>query len=144
MNLGELLQEAIEMKAYGLQSLIMLVVFEKQVLSLEDDESELDLYFKPNNAKRINQILKEYQKKIGINHDDLFFQVNTDKTSFIVKADNQDQATNLLKGKPIKSVRFIDPKTELVEEDKQLNAKARYVLESFAKNQGVPSIVSQF
>lgn len=37
------------------------LLFEQEVISLEDDISELDLYFKPNNRSRMNKLINEYK-----------------------------------------------------------------------------------
>jgi len=49
---------------YWLQILIEFLVFEKEVLAFEDSKDELNLYFKPNNQARMNELLWEYEKKI--------------------------------------------------------------------------------
>ncbi len=45
MNIRELLEMASESNYVDLQALIMFLVFEKEVHSLEDNSSALDLYF---------------------------------------------------------------------------------------------------
>ncbi|GGN54966.1 hypothetical protein [Oceanobacillus indicireducens] len=65
MNLRELYTEAIAEKFHSLCLLIEFLVFEKQVLSFESDARELDLYFKPNNRRRMNYLLLEYRQKVG-------------------------------------------------------------------------------
>lgn len=65
MTIREVYEEAIIGNHYWLQILIEFLVFEKEVLTLEDGRSELDLYFKPNNQLRMNQLLFEYEKKTG-------------------------------------------------------------------------------
>lgn len=62
MTLRELYTDAI---AEGLDALIMLIeflIFEKEVLTFDDDINELDLYYKPNNKARMNKLLLEYKK----------------------------------------------------------------------------------
>lgn len=65
MQIKELYTEAIKGNFEWLALLIEFLVFEKEVLTFEDDYKELDLYFKPNNKKRMNQILLEYKQKIS-------------------------------------------------------------------------------
>lgn len=63
MQLKELYADAIE---YGEETLCMLLEFlviEKQSQSWADDVSVLELYFKPNNHKRLNQLLIEYREE---------------------------------------------------------------------------------
>jgi len=45
MTLNELYDLAIKHDYLDLQALIMFLVYEKKVLKMEDDSSELDLYF---------------------------------------------------------------------------------------------------
>jgi len=65
MTIREVYEKAIIGNHYWLQILIEFLVFEKEVLTLDDGRSELDLYFKPNNQPRMNQLLFEYEKKTG-------------------------------------------------------------------------------
>lgn len=65
MKLRQLYSESIEGGHYSLSLLIEFLVLEKQVLSFEDDQKELDLYFKPNNRPRMNKLLTEYKEKLG-------------------------------------------------------------------------------
>ena len=66
MTVRELLYEATQYNHETLIVLIEFLVLEKETVKLEDDESVLELYFKPNNADRMNKLLKEYmQQKEG-------------------------------------------------------------------------------
>lgn len=60
MTIREIYEESILLDLYWLQVLIEFLVFEKETITFEDDKSALDLYFKPNNEQRMNQLLKEY------------------------------------------------------------------------------------
>lgn len=63
MTIKYIYEQAILEDLYWLQILIEFLVFEKETISFEDDKSALDLYFKPNNQARMNQLLKEYAKE---------------------------------------------------------------------------------
>ena len=66
MKIKEYYLEAIKYNHKSLKYMIEFLVKEKKVLSMEDDESAMDLYFKPNNKERMNKLLREYiQKKEG-------------------------------------------------------------------------------
>lgn len=67
MTIREIYKESILNDSYWLQILIEFLVFEKEVLKFENHQSELDLYFKPNNQARMNELLWEYERKIGGN-----------------------------------------------------------------------------
>lgn len=72
MTIREIYEESILNDSYWLQILIEFLVFEKEVLTLENYQSELDLYFKPNNQARMNQLLIEYKnEKIGGTKNDI-------------------------------------------------------------------------
>ncbi|WP_163536339.1 hypothetical protein [Gracilibacillus sp. YIM 98692] len=105
-----------EEQYYGLQSLIMFVVFEKQVLTLEDDQSELDLYFKPKHHERMKQLLLNYQKTIGIETPLLGYWAETGEEPVTLLAENEEQARELLQrnGYTVKRIKMLDPKEELV------------------------------
>ena len=144
MTLGELLNDAIQIEAHGLQSLIMLVVFEKQVLTLEDDERELDLYFKPNNKKRLNKILIDYEEKLGIKHSPLFYEVDTNRKKYIVKAKNKHDAISLFKNNKVDSIKYMDSHTQMVSVDENHNVSGRYKLDDYAENFPIPSIITKW
>lgn len=61
MKLRELYTEAIKGRLEPLCLLIEFLVLEKQALTWDDNEKELNLYFKPNNKKRMNKLLLEYK-----------------------------------------------------------------------------------
>ena len=66
MKIKEFYLEAIKHNHDHLVTMINFLVKEKKTLSMEDDESAMELYFKPNNVDRMNKLLKEYmQQKEG-------------------------------------------------------------------------------
>lgn len=65
MNLRELYTESVTGSHDSLALLIEFLVFEKQVLTFDDDQRELNLYFKPNNKEKMNRLLLEYKSKLG-------------------------------------------------------------------------------
>ena len=65
MTVRELLYEATQYNHETLIVLIEFLVLEKETVKLEDEESVLELYFKPNNVDRMNKLLKEYMQKRG-------------------------------------------------------------------------------
>lgn len=64
MIIKQLLHEAFAEDDINLQALIMFLVFEKQVLSMEDDQSELKLYFSPKHNARMGEELTKYKRKM--------------------------------------------------------------------------------
>lgn len=64
MKIKEIYSESIKEGFDWLTILIEFLVFEKEVLTFEDESSALDLYFKKNNQKRMNQLLLEYRNEL--------------------------------------------------------------------------------
>ncbi|GAB6254505.1 hypothetical protein PSKAS_00270 [Peribacillus sp. N1] len=64
MKVRELYQESVKHKHTSLRLLIEFLVYEKNTVNFTDDESVLDLYIKENNRTRMNELLKEYQRRI--------------------------------------------------------------------------------
>lgn len=48
---------------YGLQLLIEYLVFEKKVLKMDDDTEKLEFYFQDRFSSKMNEYLREYEKK---------------------------------------------------------------------------------
>ena len=63
MKLREVYQEAIKQSFLSVCLLLEFLILEKKVLSWDDHDSELDLYFKPNNEPRMAKLLKEYAER---------------------------------------------------------------------------------
>lgn len=61
MSIKEVYEAALLEDLFWLQTLIEFLLHEKEVITLDDDESVLNLYFKENNQKRMNNLLLEYQ-----------------------------------------------------------------------------------
>ena len=72
-----MLHEAFSEDDINLQALIMFLVFEKEVLSMEDDKSKLDLYFLPKHEERMGKELTAYKKKINAKERASCFKVYT-------------------------------------------------------------------
>lgn len=63
MQIKELFEYAILEKEFSLALLLDFLINEKKTVKLSDDKSALDLYTKPQNWKRMNQLLDEYRDK---------------------------------------------------------------------------------
>lgn len=63
MTIRELYIESVKKKEMSLLLLLDFLVKEKKTVKWEDDTSVLQLYYKPNNRKRMNELLKEYKGK---------------------------------------------------------------------------------
>jgi len=78
-TLEEQMQYAIDNNLLDLQILIMFLVFEKQVLSMNDDIAELDRYFLSKHNKRMNQELNAYKGRIKANYGKEVYEVLHDQ-----------------------------------------------------------------
>lgn len=76
-----------------LQTLIMFLVFEKQVLTMDDDASELYRYFKKQHNDRMNQELNGYKSKMNIEYGNIeLYEVLHDFGRDYITAYNLEQA----------------------------------------------------
>lgn len=64
MTVRELYHESVKYKHTSLRLLIEFLVYEKNTVNFNDNKSVLDLYFKENNRPRMNELLKEYLRRI--------------------------------------------------------------------------------
>lgn len=88
----------------------MFLVFEKQVVDMEDDESALDLFFKPNNRERMRRELIAYKKKMNISYKPRVFECKVETGTMYVYAYTKLQAKNELQKKmyKVESIRTCD------------------------------------
>lgn len=65
MTIKEMYTEAMKRELEWFCIFIEFLIFEKNIITFEDDKSVLDLYFKPNNHDRMNELLMEYRERLG-------------------------------------------------------------------------------
>ncbi|MFJ5625418.1 hypothetical protein ACIQD3_22575 [Peribacillus loiseleuriae] len=65
MKIKELYSDAVKYNYHSLILMIEFLIFEKKTVKIDDDISALDLYLKPNNHARMNQLLDVYDRKIN-------------------------------------------------------------------------------
>src|SRR5690606_10626655 len=70
----------------------MFLVFEKEVLSMDADEKELDLYFLEKHEERMNHELRNYKKKMNMSEKDGTYRVYTKLKTLYVYAKDELQA----------------------------------------------------
>lgn len=92
MIIRKLFDGAIQNRMFDLQALIMFLVFEKQVLTMEDDAGKLDLYFIEKHNQKMNKELMEYKHKMKIKYDPQVYEVSHDKGITYILAKSIDQA----------------------------------------------------
>lgn len=77
LPIKELFEFAIDNHYVDLQALIMFLVFEKQVLTMEDDEKELDLYHLAKHKERMTREMMNYKRKMKMNYKPKVFEITT-------------------------------------------------------------------
>ena len=93
MLIKQILHEAFQKNDINLQALIMFLVFEKEVLSMESDKSELDLYFLPKHQERMNKELRAYKQKMNLVDKPSCYKVFTKRgETLYIKAKHEQQA----------------------------------------------------
>ena len=103
MTIEELFGGAIEDELTDLQALIMFLVFEKKVLHMTDDTSELELYYQEKHRKRMNSEISAYKIKMKMDYGLYAFQIN--EGEYYISAYNEAQAVY------IAQTHYIDVKT---------------------------------
>ena len=136
MSIKELFDEAIKYDYIDLQALLMFLVFEKKVLTMEDDTKKLDLYFLEKHHERMNKELATYKKKMNMKYG---MNVYKFAGRFYVLAKSIEQA-KFLAGRnniPVEKV-------EMVSMDKLMNFNGLNItLRELTKNKE-PSILGGF
>lgn len=92
MLIKELFEESLKKDYTDLQALLMFLVFEKKVLSMEDDTKELDLYFLEKHHERMNKELASYRKKMSITYGLQVFRITNDTSTTYILAYTEKQA----------------------------------------------------
>lgn len=103
MTIEELFRGAIEDELIDLQALIMFLVFEKKVLHMTDDTSELELYYQEKHRKRMNSEISAYKIKMKMDYGLYAFEINNGE--YYISAYNESQAVY------IAQTHYIDVKT---------------------------------
>jgi len=86
----DLLDESIKENDVNLQALIMFLVFEKKVLSMNDGTHELDLYFLPKHNERMGNELTKFKEKMNMGNSASCYRVYTheEETVYVKSIDN--------------------------------------------------------
>lgn len=97
MTIKSLFDIAIKNNFIDLQALIMFLVFEKKVLTMEQDSKKLDLYFLEQHSERMNHELRLYKRTMNMRYgmnvykfDDRFYILanSVDQAKFIANRNN--------------------------------------------------------
>lgn len=96
MRVSELFDYANKNDFTDLQALIMFLAFEKKVLNMDDDTSELDLYFLEKHSSRMNKELHSYKKKMNMGYKPDVYMVKTEKGTIYVYAHSEVEAKTVV------------------------------------------------
>lgn len=116
MTIKELFEGAIENESIDLQALIMFLVFEKKVLTMEDDSSELHLYYLEKHRERMNQLIIDYKKKMNMKYGLSCFRVQGEHGTYYIAAYNEAQAVYMANRDDIgvSTVKWFNEDTEML------------------------------
>lgn len=121
MTLGELLKGATEQEFIDLQALIMFLVFEKKVHTLDDDKKVLELYFLEKHRQRMTKEINAYKKRMKMTYKPNVFEIRINpKRGFkviYILAQNQKQAESFARSL------FYKPVSTSICDDEQLMTK---------------------
>lgn len=92
MTIKELFEMAMKGDYTDLQALIMFLTLEKKVLSMDDDDSELDLYFLDKHSKKMNEELHKYKEKMNITYGMQVYEIKTSNRTLYISAYTEKQA----------------------------------------------------
>lgn len=141
MLVRELFEDANKNDYTDLQALVLFLVFEKGVISMDDDTNKLDLYFLEKHNDRMNKELRSYKQKMNMKYKPQVYEIKPDKGQYVyIYAHNEQQAKfiankNLIK---VNEIRVCD-----LDELLNLNGKdmtARTIIQ----NKQAPSILGGF
>lgn len=92
LDIKELFDYANKNQFADMQALIMFLVFEKQVVSMYDGTTALDLFFLDKHHDRMNQELKDYKAKMKMKYKANVFHIESRNKSVYVYAYSEAQA----------------------------------------------------
>lgn len=92
MTFEEVFESALKNEFVELQALIMFLVYEKQVHSMQDDYKKLDLYFLKRHRKRMIAEITNYMQKMSIKKPAIIYEVKTTGHTLYVYAESREQA----------------------------------------------------
>lgn len=148
MTLGELLKGATEQEFIDLQALIMFLVFEKKVHTLDDDKKVLELYFLEKHRQRMTKEINAYKKRMKMTYKPNVFEVKIKpkrgyRTVYVLATD-QIQAEAYCRSllyEPISTSLCDDDKlmTKFNQKNEEINVRIKDL-----KNNKIPSLLGGF
>ena len=98
MNLGELLIQSKKENLTDLEALISFLVFEKKVQKLTDKKECLERYLLPKHHKKMNRLLNDYKRKLGMKYKPIFWSIipKNNKIRYYAVAHNEKELTDHL------------------------------------------------
>lgn len=141
MSIKEVFEFAISEGYTDLQVLIMFLVFEKEVLKMEDDAKELDLYFLEKHHEKMNRELHAYKQKMNISYPPAAYEIKTENGGLrYIYAKTEKQARYIAGRHLIKidEIKKVDP-------DMLMNFNGRdMTMKTILKSRKAPEILGGF
>lgn len=111
MTVEELFDDAQKGNHVDLIALIMFLVFEKNVLQLDDPADKLKLYYLSKHRERMNKELNAYKEQMNIKYDPQVYQYKDQAKTTYILAVSKKQADYIAHQNLIKTndVRFCHP-----------------------------------
>lgn len=137
MKIKEVFKKAVEHDLLDLQILIMFLVYEKQVLTMEDDKKELDLYFLPKHRKRMTLELNNYKKKLQLKEKPSVWRVITETETIYVYVENELQAKTYAM-----TLKYVPKKVEYIPNDDLFWVDGTYIeIGKLVEGKQIPSLI---
>src|SRR5690625_5881190 len=76
LQVKELFERSAKAGYLDLQALIMFLVFEKDVLAMEDSAEKLKVYYQDKHSERMNEELNAYKSKMNMKYDTALYGFN--------------------------------------------------------------------
>jgi len=92
MQVKELFERSAKAGYLDLQALIMFLVFEKDVLAMEDSAEKLKVYYQDKHSERMNEELNAYKSKMNMKYDPALYGFNHGGGSTYILAKSVEQA----------------------------------------------------
>lgn len=122
-----------------LQALMMFLLFEKQVISMDDDSSELERYYLDKHRQRMTDEINQYKQKMNMKYKPETYEITNGKETLYVYALTGSEAEYLAGKKGIYGTIRKCSRHEIME----LEGK-RMSLAAITKNKQAPQILGGY
>ena len=134
------LTESVDLKA-----VIMFLIFEKKVITLEDDSEKLAFYLQPKYQKKMNEHIRNYKPKMGMPYEPRAFSCQTTEGTMYVKAYTDEQAFTFLheRGYSIQTVRVTENDLLMHQIERNKITMEATISEMLEQKKQIPSLLGE-